>query len=449
MIKLNKYQKEVEKQLLEDEKQIIEDLKKNYATALKDVKERIKILSANELTQSKIYQKQYQENLEIQLKSIIDLLSSDNVQSISDYLEKTYQDGFIGTLYNMQHEGVPFIMPINQEAVVKSITKKTEDFKLSKTLYQNAQELKKTIKSEITRGISKNDSYTKISQRITMHSEADFNKSYRIARTEGGRVQTEAKFECMKRAKANGADVVKEWDSTMDSRTRDTHVGLDGQIKELEEPFEIGGMKAMYPHGFGVASEDINCRCAVLERARWAIDVDESFTKNIDGDMVEFENVKDYQDYKQKYFNFYQKDDIMPKKVNEEVEKVQYIGKLNLKNIGELKDIAITNEVVLTDERLNEHILEKHKKEYEQLKPYLKNIIENPDIIMKDNIHSHTIIMLKKIPEIKKNGRVVVKIAIANDEKHPKNSIITLMKLNDRTWKQTLRNRGNVIFEKK
>ena len=194
VIKLNKYQKEVEKQLLEDEKQIIEELKKNYATALKDVKERIKNLSLNELTQSKIYQKQYQENLEIQLKSIIDLLSSDNVQSISDYLEKTYQDGFIGTLYNMQHEGVPFIMPINQEAVVKSITKKTEDFKLSKTLYQNAQELKKTIKSEITRGISKSDSYTKISQRITMHSEADFNKAYRIARTEGRKSSNRSKI---------------------------------------------------------------------------------------------------------------------------------------------------------------------------------------------------------------------------------------------------------------
>lgn len=194
MIKLNKYQKEVEKQLLEDEKQVIEELKKNYATALKDVKERIKTLSSSELTQSKIYQKQYQENLEIQLKSIIDLLSSDNVQTISDYLEKAYQDGFIGTLYNMGHEGVPFIMPINQEAVVKSIAKKTEDFKLSKTLYQNADELKKTIKSEITRGISKSDSYTKISQRITMHSEADFNKAYRIARTEGRKSSNRVKI---------------------------------------------------------------------------------------------------------------------------------------------------------------------------------------------------------------------------------------------------------------
>lgn len=394
MIKLNKYQKEVEKQLLEDEKQIIEELKKNYATALKDVKERIKNLSANELTQSKIYQKQYQENLEIQLKSIIDLLSSDNLQSISDYLEKTYQDGFIGTLYNMQHEGVPFIMPINQEAVVKSITKKTEDFKLSKTLYQNADELKKTIKSEITRGISKNDSYTKISQRITMHSEADFNKSYRIARTEGGRVQTEAKFECMKRAKANGADVVKEWDSTMDSRTRDTHVGLDGQIKELEEPFEIGGMKAMYPHGFGIASEDINCRCAVLERARWTIDDDESFTKNIDGNIVEFENVKDYQDYKQKYFDFYKKDDIILS--NREVNQITEYTRFDATRIN--RAIRTENITEAIKEKINilDGIFDRVKPLKEDLILHRGTIIQSIKGFEKQNKVSHKEIMSLK-----------------------------------------------------
>ena len=52
------------------------------------------------------------------------------------------------------------------------------------------------------------------------------------------------------------------------------------------------------------------------------------------------------------------------------------------------------------------------------------------------------------ISEIKKNGRMVIKIAVAEDVKHPKNSLITLMKLNDRTWKQTIKNRGNIIFDK-
>lgn len=126
---------------------------------------------------------------------------------------------------------------------------------------------------------------------------------------------------------------------------------------------------------------------------------------------------------------------------------MQYIGKLDRKKLGKYGNRIITTEVVLTDERLYQHILIKHPKEYEQLKEYLKDIIENPDMILDDNRNTNTIILLKRISAIQKNGRVVVKIAVADDEQHPKNSIITLMKLNDRTWMQTLKNRGNIIFK--
>lgn len=126
---------------------------------------------------------------------------------------------------------------------------------------------------------------------------------------------------------------------------------------------------------------------------------------------------------------------------------MQNIGKLDKNKLGKYKNKVITSQVILTDERLNEHILVKHFKEYIQLKPFLKEIIEETDIILDDNRYPNTIILLKKIPYIKKNGRVVIKIAIADDKKHYKNSIITLIQLNDRTWKQTLKNRGNIIFK--
>lgn len=131
-----------------------------------------------------------------------------------------------------------------------------------------------------------------------------------------------------------------------------------------------------------------------------------------------------------------------------EVKNLQYIGKLDVDKIGKYQRNIIMDEVILTDERLKEHINSKHFKEYKQLMPYLTDIVENPDIILDDNRNKNTIILLKEISEIHKNGRVVVKIAVAEDEKHSKNSIITLMKLNDRTWKQTLKNRGDIIFQK-
>ena len=42
---------------------------------------------------------------------------------------------------------------------------------------------------------------------------------------------------------------------------------------------------------------------------------------------------------------------------------------------------------------------------------YIKNIIENPDYIVEDNRHMDTMIYLKQVKEIEKNGRVVIKLA--------------------------------------
>ncbi|MCI9287099.1 MAG: hypothetical protein HFJ57_03855 [Clostridia bacterium] len=39
-------------------------------------------------------------------------------------------------------------------------------------------------------------------------------------------------------------------------------------------------------------------------------------------------------------------------------------------------------------------------------------------------------IVTKKIDDVGKNGRVVIKLALGQDEEHNKNSIIILMKLN-------------------
>ncbi len=128
---------------------------------------------------------------------------------------------------------------------------------------------------------------------------------------------------------------------------------------------------------------------------------------------------------------------------------MQYITKLDRKKLGEYENKLITEDVILTDERLYEHILLFHEEEYRQLKPYIKKIIDNPDYIIQDNRHEDTMIYLKQIDEIEKNGRVVIKLALGQDKEHNKNSIITMMKLNKRTWKQTIRNRGNIIWKNK
>lgn len=126
---------------------------------------------------------------------------------------------------------------------------------------------------------------------------------------------------------------------------------------------------------------------------------------------------------------------------------MQSIGKLNKYAIGEYKDIIQTDEVILTNERLYQHILIYHKQDYEQFNMYIKEIISNPDYVIEDNKHKDTLIFLKEIKTLGKRCRIVIKLATKDNKEHPKNSIITLMGQNNRTWNQTIKNKGKIISQ--
>lgn len=59
----------------------------------------------------------------------------------------------------------------------------------------------------------------------------------------------------------------KEWSSASDARTRTTHKAADGQVVDIDKPFNVGGYKLMYPSDGSLGapgSEIINCRCSSL-----------------------------------------------------------------------------------------------------------------------------------------------------------------------------------------
>lgn len=308
---MNKFQKETERVLLEHEKELFNQLKDSYAQALAEVKRMIRELQVDidileksnleneSIIRSKIYRLNYQKALKEQLSATMELLNSKNVSNIQSFLTKMYEDSFLSINYHLQKFGIPVINPINHKLIVDIINTKTEDMKFSDRLYSNMQELKKTVKSEISRGLANGKSYNQIAKQISNRTEADFYKSYRIARTEGGRVSSNAKFQSMLEAKKKGADIVKQWEAVLDDKTRGEHAELDQQIRELEEPFELGDMKAMYPGDFGIAHMDINCRCTMLSVPRWDIQKKNMRIDNMTGETIVCEN---YFDWKEKYY---------------------------------------------------------------------------------------------------------------------------------------------------
>lgn len=300
---MNKRQKEIQQSFLDNEKAVLKKLEANYQDAIFEINDKIEKLMARDDAnlQNVIYQVEYQKALKKQVEGILESLHSNEFTTVSEYLTKAYEDGFIGTMYDMQGQGIPIVVPIDQKQVVIAIQHET---KLSEGLYaalgKDTSRLSKQIAAEISRGISNAATYAEIARNIASFSNIPKNNAARIARTEAYRIQNKATADAQWKAKEKGADVVKQWDSTLDGRTRDSHRKLDGQIRELDEPFEVDGKKAMQPGDFGDPAEDCNCRCALLQRARWALGNDFTKWDQESGGIVEIK-AKDYDSFKMKY----------------------------------------------------------------------------------------------------------------------------------------------------
>ena len=327
---MNYRQKIVQQQFLNNEEAVIKRLTQVYTQSLKDCTAKAAQFQAqiDELTavydtledeaekevmksriRSKIYQKQYQEAMQKQFGDILDDMHKKNYETVAEYLEGCYDEGFMGALYDLQGQGIPLCFPIDQEAVTRAVQL---DSKISEGMYQHLGEdvsqLKKHITAQVSRGISTGMTFEAMAQQLRFKMIGTYNNpggslayALRIARTEGHRIQVQSAMDACHKAKEKGADVVKQWDSTLDGKTRTSHQKVDGEIRELDKPFSNGLMFPSDPDGG--AAEVINCRCALLQKGKW--ELDGGFTKmnNFTKQLETFESPEDYAEFKKSFFS--------------------------------------------------------------------------------------------------------------------------------------------------
>lgn len=307
---MKQYEKEILQAQLDNEKKVLKQLEDMYADALAEINDKIAMLLGRQDSdmQHVVYQVEFQKSLKKQVEAILETMHSNEFETISEYLANCYNEGYLGAMYSLQKQGIPLVFPISQEQVLEAIQTESN---LSTTLYEamgkDVKDLQKKIAGEISRGITGGQLYTEITRNIAGYARIPKNNAMRIVRTEANRIQNKASMDACNKAQSKGADVVKQWDASLDKRTRKSHARVDGEIRELDEPFSNG---LQYPGDpDGDASEVINCRCALLQRARWAVGND--FTKwgedapvMIDDDgTTQFHNIeaKNYDDFKKQY----------------------------------------------------------------------------------------------------------------------------------------------------
>jgi uncharacterized protein with gpF-like domain len=318
---MNKYQKLVQAQFLNDEEAVIKRLKNVYNQSLKDLEKKTQALQDQiddlgklaklaispeekeiilSKQRSKIYQKQYQDSLKKQVDSILDTMYHKEFKTVSKYLEECYENGFVGTMFDLQGQGIPLCFPLDQESMVTAVQL---DSKISKGLYTRLGEdvttLKKKITAQVSRGIATGMTFPQVAKQLAACSNIGYNNAIRIARTEGHRIQCQSGMDACCMAKDRGADVLKQWDATLDGATRESHTAVDGEIRELDKPFSNGLMFPGDPSGG--AAEVINCRCALLQRAKWALDDEELETLKKRAEFFGLDKAETFEDFKAKY----------------------------------------------------------------------------------------------------------------------------------------------------
>lgn len=316
---MKNYEKEVLKARLDAEANELKHLKAIYNKASEDIIKKIEISNGKinvllsnwdnlteeekSIYQSQIYQRDFQKSLKTQIDGFLKDLNSKQYATMTEYMEDCYKNGYLGAMYSIHKQGIPIISPIDQKKVTKAMF---TDSKISKKLYtklgEDVEVLKKRIANNLSRGIATASDYKVIARNIAADSNVGFNRAMRIARTEGGRISNESAYDASIAAKEKGADVLKSWDAALDGRTRESHARVDGEIRELDEKFS-NGLK--YPgDSSGGAAEVVNCRCALLQRAKWALD-DGDFTKmnNFTKKLETFESPASYEEFKKGFFS--------------------------------------------------------------------------------------------------------------------------------------------------
>ena len=140
----------------------------------------------------------------------------------------------------------------------------TEVWAYSKELYVEA--VNDAILTAANEGLGTRQAATRIRKLVNKKLKGDINvsRARRIARTELTSARNYGSNQALIDAVSDGAKLRKVW-RISGRNTRDAHIAADGQIRDVDQPFDVGGEQLMYPGApNGSAENVINCMCSSL-----------------------------------------------------------------------------------------------------------------------------------------------------------------------------------------
>lgn len=395
--------------------------------------------------------------------------------NFSNYvIEQTAGVNLTYTLYS--HDTVERLITETPKVIpaLKPMSKKARDIAAGKDIAWNMQK----VTSALTQGILQGESIPKVASRLRSVAQMDHNASIRNARTMVTSAQNAGRVSAEKYAKSKGVDVVNVWAATLDMRTRHEHRILDGQRREVDEPFEVDGEKIMFPGDPEAPGYLVyNCRCTLIPQIK-GFEYDIRKDPNLDlsqingmsyeewkNSKVEISNPITLPEIKAKsikgsYINQYKN---LRKQTEEAIansatsgimKKIPQTAEKNMSFIGNIdieKYKCVTNDIksdrVIVTETQIAHIKKEHPEALESLFKYGGLIVSDPDYILEAN-KPNSAVLLKQITE--KDGthfQMILRLKTSNDPEGYENSVITFLKINEKRYNRYIKAK-KVLYKK-
>ena len=120
-----------------------------------------------------------------------------------------------------------------------------------------------------------------------------------------------------------------------------------------------------------------------------------------------------------------------------EFNEYSFICKINTDILEQEFGILATDELIITDER-DEHIKERHADDYNLFRQCVLDVVQIPDVILKDSKNKNTVFYIKYIEET--NLNIVIRLSLETENTGKKNSIITAYRLGTKNLERFKKN---------
>jgi hypothetical protein len=249
------YEKLLQKQLQDSLTSIYGEMTKIYNKFAIDGK-----LTRAEMTRYNKY-----TTMEANILKQLDPAIKANIKTIKKLLPEMYNESFFHYAWAMdQASGVALTYgAVNTKVLLAAFDiTNSKNIELKEALANYGPTAKKKLRGVLLNGISLGRSYKDMTKELEKAINVIHNNFMRIVRTEAARAIAKGQDDAYQQAIDQGVEGERVWDATLDGRTRPDHANADGQKRDKNGFYHIGGELARYPLDLNLsAGQTVNCRC--------------------------------------------------------------------------------------------------------------------------------------------------------------------------------------------